>query len=67
MRIDSLNMIERKRPIKRKTLKVYSFAKFSPSALLAFFIGCAQIYKENWKRRALTAKQHFFQESSENP
>lgn len=34
-------MIERKKPIKRRALKILSFAKFSPPALLAFFIGCA--------------------------
>ncbi|HUX80571.1 MAG TPA: phospholipase D family protein [Alphaproteobacteria bacterium] len=33
-------MIEKRKPIKRKTFKVFSFSKFSPSALLAFFIGC---------------------------
>jgi phospholipase D len=35
-----LNMLEKRKPIRRKAFKVLSFSKFSPSALLAFFIGC---------------------------
>jgi phospholipase D len=33
-------MIEKRKPIRRKTFKALSFSKFSPPALLAFFIGC---------------------------
>ena len=34
-------MIERRKPLKRRALKILPLAKLSPPALVAFFIGCA--------------------------
>lgn len=33
-------MLEKRKPIKRRTFRVLSLSKFSPPSLLAFFIGC---------------------------
>jgi len=49
-----LNMIEKRKPIKKRTFKVLSLSRLSPPALLTFFIGCGvgfslyPTFNENW-------------------